>query len=109
MAFPRGPLGRVHAGALEIRMGVDEIVEEESRINDALPKDDDAACCTYDVSLFRASVIVDALLVQPAVIIGGILQANPFYMVHPASSLPSAIRQEGTTAGPAVPPASVEL
>ena len=42
-------------------------------------KYDDPVCCTYDVSKFSASVIMDAMRVHPAVIIGGIYQENPFF------------------------------
>jgi hypothetical protein len=41
---------------------------------------DDPVCCTYDVSKFSSSVIMDAMRVHPAVIIGGVLQVNPFYV-----------------------------
>jgi len=77
------PLARLVASmewALEDKPGVDDIVEYESRLNYTLDKYDDAVCCTYDVSRFSASVIMDALRVHPAVIIGGIYQENPFYL-----------------------------
>jgi len=66
--------------ALEDKPGVSDMVEFESRVNNTLDKYDDAICCTYDVSRFSASVIMDALRVHPAVIIGGIYQENPFYV-----------------------------
>lgn len=78
------PLTRLVANmtwALEDKPGVDDLVEFESRVNDTLDKFDDSIfCCTYDVSRFSASVIMDALRVHPAVIIGGIYQENPFYV-----------------------------
>ena len=40
----------------------------------------DPVCCTYDISKFSASVIMDAMRVHAAVIIGGVLQVNPFYV-----------------------------
>lgn len=60
--------------------GVNGLIEYESRLNDLLANRDDPVCCIYDVSKFSASVIMDALRVHPAVIIGGILQENPFYV-----------------------------
>ena len=77
------PLTRLVASmdwALEDKPGVDDIIEYESRLNYALDKHDDAVCCTYDVSRFSASAIMDALRVHPGVIIGGIYQENPFYV-----------------------------
>ena len=77
------PLTRFVAGtewALLDRPGVHDLIEYESRINDMFGKYDDPVCCTYDVSKFSASVIMDAMRVHAAVIIGGILQVNPFYV-----------------------------
>jgi len=77
------PLARLVASmewALEDKPGGNDMIEYESRINYTLRKYDDAVCCTYDVSRFSASVIMDALRVHPAVIIGCIYQENPFYV-----------------------------
>jgi hypothetical protein len=78
--FPMTRLVANMAWAMEAWPGVNGIIEYESRLNDVLPKYHDAVCCTYDLSRFSASVIMDALRVHPAVIIGGILQVNPFYV-----------------------------
>jgi hypothetical protein len=77
------PLTRFVAGtewALLDRPGVHDLIEYESRINRMFSKYDDPVCCTYDVSKFSASVIMDAMRVHPAVIIGGVYQENPFYV-----------------------------
>ncbi len=66
--------------ALENRPGVDDIVEYESRLNYVLPKYDDAVVCTYDLAKFSAAVVMDILRTHPMVIIGGILQENPFFV-----------------------------
>jgi hypothetical protein len=66
--------------ALEDLPGVHDIVEYESRLNHVLPKYDDVVVCTYDVTKFSASVVMDILRTHPQVIIGGILQENPFYV-----------------------------
>jgi hypothetical protein len=36
--------------------------------------------CTYDLTKFGASVVMDALRTHPVVIIGGLLQENPFFV-----------------------------
>ena len=36
--------------------------------------------CTYDLRKFGASVVMDALRTHPVVIIGGLLQENPFFV-----------------------------
>jgi hypothetical protein len=77
------PLTRFVAGtewALLDRPGVHDLIEYESRINDMFSKYNDPVCCTYDVSKFSASVIMDAMRVHRAVIIGGVLQENPFFI-----------------------------
>jgi hypothetical protein len=39
-----------------------------------------AVVCTYDVTKFSASVVMDILRTHPQVIVGGLLRENPFYM-----------------------------
>ena len=76
------PLTRLVANmewALEDRPGVDDIVEYESRLNYVLPKYDDVVVCTYDLAKFNATVVMDIMRTHPMVIVGGILQENPFY------------------------------
>jgi hypothetical protein len=60
--------------------GVHDIVEYESRLNYFLPNYDMATVCTYDVTKFSASVVMDILRTHPQVIVGGILRENPFYV-----------------------------
>jgi hypothetical protein len=66
--------------ALEDLPGVHDIVEYEARLNYILPEYHDPVVCTYDLSRFDASVVMDILRTHPMVIIGGILQENPFYV-----------------------------
>src|SRR5258707_3509942 len=83
-ADPAGyPLTRLVAHmewALLDKPGVDNLVEYETRLNYVLPKYDDAVVCTYDLSKFGASVTMDILRTHPVVIIGGLLQENPFFL-----------------------------
>src|ERR1700694_4235911 len=66
--------------ALLDKPGVDNLVEYETRLNHVLPKYDDAVVCTYDLSKFPASLVMDILRTHPVVIIGGVLQENPFFV-----------------------------
>ena len=66
--------------ALEDLPGVHDILEYETRLNHVLPDYHDPVICTYDVSRFDASVVIDILRTHPMVIIGGMLQENPFYV-----------------------------
>ena len=60
--------------------GVDDIVEYESRLNEVTSRFDDVVVCTYDLNRFSATVVMDVLRTHPQVIVGGILQENPFYV-----------------------------
>jgi hypothetical protein len=62
------------------RPGVEDLLEYETRLNYVIPKYEDPVICTYDLSKFGASVVMDALRTHPAVIIGGLLQENPFFV-----------------------------
>jgi hypothetical protein len=78
--FPRTRLMGGAEWALLDRPGVHDLVEYESRLNHLLVNHDDRVCCVYDLSKFSAALIMDAMRVHPAVIIGGIYQENPFYV-----------------------------
>ncbi len=60
--------------------GVEDLMEFETRVNYVVPKYDDIVICAYDLSKFGASVVMDALRTHPVVIIGGLLQENPFFV-----------------------------
>jgi len=66
--------------ALLDKPGVDNLVEYETRLNYVLPKYEDPVICTYDLSKFQASLVMDIMRTHPVVIIGGILQENPFFV-----------------------------
>ncbi len=66
--------------ALLDKPGVDDLVEFETRVNYMLAKYDDPVICTYDLSKFSASVVIDIMRTHPVVIIGGVLQENPFFV-----------------------------
>ena len=77
------PLVRLVANmewALLDKPGVHDLVEYETRLNYVLPNYDDPVICTYDLSKFSASVVMDIMRMHPVVIIGGVLQENPFFV-----------------------------
>jgi len=78
-AFPRSRLlGHMEWSLLEIP-GVDDLLEYEARLNQVIP-DTSTVICAYDLSKFDASTVIYALRTHPVVIIGGLLQENPFYV-----------------------------
>ena len=66
--------------ALLDKPGVDDLLEYETRINYLLPKYDDPVICTYNLSKFSAGVVMDIMRTHPVVIIGGVVQENPFFV-----------------------------
>jgi hypothetical protein len=60
--------------------GTGDLIEYETRVNYVTPKYEGPVICTYDLTKFGASVVMDALRTHPAVIIGGLLQENPFFV-----------------------------
>ena len=82
--------------------GTDDLIEYETRVNYVIPKYEDTVLCTYDLTKFGASVVMNALRTHPLVIIGGLLQENPFYV--PPDELLSEIRGRRSAREPARTP-----
>ena len=61
------------------RSRLENVIEFESRVNEVWSRHDDAVICTYHLSQFRGDAVIDILRTHPLVIIGGILQQNPFF------------------------------
>jgi hypothetical protein len=72
-------LGHMEWALLDLP-GVDDLIEYETRVNYVIPQYENAVICTYDLTKFGASVVMDALRTHPVVIIGGLLQENPFFV-----------------------------
>jgi len=69
----------------------DDVVAFESRVNDVWRRHDDAVICTYPLSKFGGDTVIDVMRTHPMVIIGGILQYNPFFV--PPQEFLSEIRE----------------
>ncbi len=57
-----------------------ELVEFESRVNEVWQRHDDVVICTYNLSKFGGEAVVDIMRTHPMIIIGGMIQQNPFYV-----------------------------
>jgi hypothetical protein len=66
--------------AAESGAHVDDLVEFESRVNDVWNRHDDAVICVYDLAYFGGTTVIDIMRTHPMIIIGGILQQNPFFV-----------------------------
>jgi hypothetical protein len=79
--------------------GVEGLIEYETRVNQVIPKYQDTVICTYDLSRFGADVVIHALQTHPLVIIGGLLQENPFF-VPPDQLLLEMRSRQSSRSGP---------
>jgi hypothetical protein len=77
--------------AIKGQSHVDDVIEFESRVNDVWLRHEDVVICTYHLEQFRGDEVIDIMRTHPMVIIGGILQQNPFYI--PPDEFLSEFRQ----------------
>jgi MEDS: MEthanogen/methylotroph, DcmR Sensory domain len=66
--------------AAEETWDVRELLEYEVKLNKILPDHNMATVCSYDVTRFRSSVVMDILRTHSLVLVGGALRQNPFYV-----------------------------
>jgi MEDS: MEthanogen/methylotroph, DcmR Sensory domain len=69
--------------ALKNEEQITDLLEYEARANDVWEYQDgpsNPVICTYDLTKFGGDVVVDVMRTHPMIIIGGILQKNPFYV-----------------------------
>jgi DcmR-like sensory protein len=66
--------------ALEDRLGVGDLVEYEAWVNNILSRWRQPGICVYDVSRWGAGLALDIVRTHPLVLIGGIIQENPFFI-----------------------------
>ncbi|MFZ1990685.1 MAG: MEDS domain-containing protein [Alphaproteobacteria bacterium] len=78
----RFPLSRIVCQmewAAEGHSHVESLIEFEARVNDVWQRHDDAVICVYDLAKFGGDTVIDIMRTHPMVIIGGVLQRNPFF------------------------------
>jgi hypothetical protein len=59
---------------------IDDLIEFEAKVNDVWRRHDDAVICAYHLSKFSGDAVIDIMRTHPLVIVGGILQHNPFFV-----------------------------
>src|SRR5438045_8804101 len=60
--------------------GVDDFLEYECRLNDIIPQYKDAVICLYNLTKCGGNLILDVMRTHPMILIGGIVQENPFFV-----------------------------
>ena len=73
------PRTRVLAHLEWARDDADQLLQYESNFN-RTPRHRDPVICIYDLSKHSAAFIMDIMRTHPMIIIGGMLQVNPFYL-----------------------------
>ena len=66
--------------AAEGKSYTNDLIEFESRVNHVWEHHDDAVICTYHLGQFGGDTVIDIMRTHPMIIIGGILQRNPFFV-----------------------------
>jgi hypothetical protein len=59
---------------------MNDLIEFESRVNHVWEDHEDAVICTYHLGKFGGDTVIDIMRTHPMIIIGGILQRNPFFV-----------------------------
>ena len=68
---------------LETDLDLNELLEYEARANEVWIRHEgpvNPVICIYDLTKFRGDVVVDIMRTHPLIIIGGVLQENPFFV-----------------------------
>ena len=73
---------------------IDDLIEFESRVNHIWEHHEDAVICTYYLGQFGGNTVIDIMRTHPMIIIGGILQRNPFFV--PPSEFLQELRERRT-------------
>lgn len=60
--------------------GADDFLEYEARLNQLMPQTVDPIICLYDLSKIGGRIVIDVMRTHPLVILGGVLQENPFFV-----------------------------
>jgi DNA-binding NarL/FixJ family response regulator len=60
--------------------GTEALVEYESHINDMMDEIEGVIICAYHAASYDGGLIVDLMRAHPALIVGGVLHSNPFYV-----------------------------
>jgi hypothetical protein len=96
-AFPLARIVCQMDWAMDGRSHLDTLVEFESRVHRVWSRHPDVVICVYDLARLRGDVVIDMVRTHPMVIIGGILQQNPFFT--PPEQFLRDVRERRSAAG----------
>ena len=93
MGFRSAASSAAWTGPPKAGIHLDNLIEFESRVNDVWRRHDDAVSALTILAQFSGDTVIDIMRTHPVVIIGGILQQNPFF-VRRSSFCPNFERVE---------------
>jgi len=102
--FPRSRIVCHMDWAVEAGSLVDNLIEYESRVSELWLRREDAVICTYNLAKFGGDTVIDIMRTHPMIIIGGILQQNPFFV--PPEEFLRELRDRRANSAPAIVAAS---
>ena len=73
----------------------DELIEFEARVNDLWRRHDDLVICVYNLGGLSGEMVIDIMRTHPMILIGNVLQENPFFTPPSQFLLERRGRQEG--------------
>jgi hypothetical protein len=57
----------------------DDLIEFEARVNEVWSRHEDVVICVYDLGTLSGDMVIDIMRTHPMVLIGNVLQENPFF------------------------------
>jgi hypothetical protein len=100
--FPRSRIVCCMDWAAQGHGFIDDVIEFEARVNDVWRRHADVVICTYQLAHFGGGAVIDILRTHPVVIVGGLLQRNPFF-VPPEQFVPELRERRATRAAERLP------
>ena len=98
--FPRSRIVCHMDWAVEAGSLVDNLIEYESRVSELWLRREDAVICTYNLAKCGGDTVIDIMRTHPMIIIGGILQHNPFFV--PPEEFLRELRDRRANSAPAI-------
>jgi hypothetical protein len=87
------------------RVLIDDVIEFESRVNHVWRRHDDVVICAYRLGQLSGDAVLDVMRTHPMIIVGGILQRNPYFV--PPEHFVRDLRARRRGARPTVRPPAV--
>lgn len=85
--------------ATERPLTLDDVIGFEARVNDLWSQREDVVICIYDVKKLSGDMVIDIMRTHPMVLIGEVLQQNPFF-VPPGQFLDERLGRRSNAATP---------